>query len=372
MAAAATATTLGAASTAVGAGQAAQADRALSLSLRDLVALEGGPPGAISVLNRNGKVTAYSAGRANLASAARPGSGRSMRLASTTKAFTAATVLSLVDSGVIARDDTIGGLRPDLPQAWHAATVRQVLQHTAGIPDFTSSEAFVDAFLAAPDAPPTPESLIAVVASQPLDFSPGNRFDYGNSGPIVLGLIIERVTGRPYAAELSERVTDPLRLGRTSLASGTAIPAPRISGYDVSEAPPENVTSAAAWGGWAWASGGLVSTPGNLSGFARGYVGGRLFERAVIREQRRFVPGASSPPGPGRNEAGLGIFRYRTRCGTVFGHTGSILGYIQLFAATADGRRSLTFSVSTQVTPDLLPHLRRAQVNAVCAALARG
>jgi D-alanyl-D-alanine carboxypeptidase len=84
-----------------------------------------------------------------------------------------------------------------------------------------------------------------------------------------------------------------------------------------------------------------------------------------------FVPGArSSPIGPGENSAGLALFRYETNCGTAFGHTGSILGYTQLIAASRNGRRSLTLTISTQVDDALLPALRRAERRAVCAALA--
>lgn len=345
-------------------------DQKLVRSVRGLVALENGPPGAIAIVNRNGKARAFAAGRANVGAPAPPSSGRSMRVASTAKAFTAATILSLVDSGAVGLDERVGALRPDLPPAWHAATVRQVLQHTAGIPDFTRSQAFIDAFLAAPREPPPPMVLLDFAADRPLEFPSGSRFEYSNSGPIVLGLVIEAVTGRSYEAELAARVTGRLNLRRTFLPEGVAIPAPRISGYSGGGVRPLNVTTDVAWGGWAWASGGIVSTPGNLSGFARGYVGGRLFGRTVRAAQRSFVPGSSEPKGPGRNAAGLGIFRYRTRCGTVFGHTGNITGYTQFFAATADGRRSVAFSINTQVNDELLAPLRRAQVDAVCAALA--
>jgi D-alanyl-D-alanine carboxypeptidase len=86
--------------------------------------------------------------------------------------------------------------------------------------------------------------------------------------------------------------------------------------------------------------------------------------------QFRFVRGGNSDPrGPGMNAAGLGLFRYQTRCGTVYGHTGSIHGYTQLIAATRDGRTSVTFTINTQVSDAALPTLRRAQELAVCVAL---
>jgi D-alanyl-D-alanine carboxypeptidase len=92
-----------------------------------------------------------------------------------------------------------------------------------------------------------------------------------------------------------------------------------------------------------------------------------------VREQRHWIPGASEPAGPGRNSAGLALFRYDTRCGVVLGHTGNTLGYTQLMAATPDGRRALTFSLTTQVNQAgnaaLLRKLRAVEEDAVCALL---
>ncbi len=120
----------------------------------------------------------------------------------------------------------------------------------------------------------------------------------------------------------------------------------------------------------------MISTPGELNRFARGYVDGRLFGSATQTAQFDFIDGASSdPPGPGSNAAGLGIFRYRTRCGAVFGHTGNYPGYTQFFAANHNGGRSVTVSVNEQLRPDLkgdvFDALRETEVLAVCAGLAR-
>jgi D-alanyl-D-alanine carboxypeptidase len=119
--------------------------------------------------------------------------------------------------------------------------------------------------------------------------------------------------------------------------------------------------------GWAWASGGIVSTPTEVNRFIRGYVGGKLFDTATRNAQREVTGGSSEPPGPGVNAAGLGIFRYTTRCGTVFGHTGNFFGYTDFMAAAV-------VTASEQLRPDLngkvFEALRRAEVLAVCAALA--
>ena len=120
----------------------------------------------------------------------------------------------------------------------------------------------------------------------------------------------------------------------------------------------------------------MVSTPTELNDFVRVYVGGELLDAHTRDLQRQVVEGGNSePPGPGKNSAGLGIFRYQTRCGTVWGHTGNLFGYTQFMAASPNGRRSVTVSVNEQLNtvlgaPGVFDALRRAEGKAVCAALA--
>ena len=151
------------------------------------------------------------------------------------------------------------------------------------------------------------------------------------------------------------------------------MPKPFIHGYDTpgAQGDPEDYSEVLD-PNWTGASGGLVSTPRDLNVFARGYISGELFGKGVRRQQLQLVKGSSEPPGPGRNRAGAGIFRYRSDCGTVFGHTGNLLGYTQFFGATKNGRRSVTVSATTQLSPDLnekvFEVLLKADEKAVCAA----
>ena len=102
----------------------------------------------------------------------------------------------------------------------------------------------------------------------------------------------------------------------------------------------------------------------------RAYLARRYFGAAQQREQLRFLRGSSSPPGPGTNAAGLAVFRYRTRCGTVYGHTGNLPGYVQWAAATRDGKRSVTTTLNIPAPEGkLLKQLRSVQAQAVCALL---
>ena len=133
--------------------------------------------------------------------------------------------------------------------------------------------------------------------------------------------------------------------------------------------PPQDVTTFLSPSG-AWASGAIVSTPADLGAFIRADLGGRFFGKTQRRQQMQFVRGSSSPAGPGINSAGLAIFRYQTRCGTVYGHTGNFPGYVQWAAATANGRRSVTTSLNIPApTGGLLAQLRALQASAVCALL---
>lgn len=187
--------------------------------------------------------------------------------------------------------------------------------------------------------------------------------------------MVETATKDTYEHTLEQRVYDQLGLDETSLPSDATLPTPFVHGYDVDPpAAPEDLSEAFA-AGWTWASGGVVSTPADANRFVRGYASGKTTNSAAHKAQMRFRPGHSEPPGPGKNAAGLALFRYETRCGTVYGHTGNTAGYTQFIAATRDGKRSASVSVSAQVTPDSrpddFPALRRIFGLAVCAAMAK-
>jgi len=359
--------------TASAASPVSKTDRALDRALRGLVGTTDGPPGAIAVIQRGDRRRVHAAGIADLEAGTPPQGRAQMRIASVAKAFSAATALALVDQGVLNLEDTIGERLPELPAQWHSVTLRQLLGHTSGLPDFSKSPAFRAAVTASPTVAPPPRDLLAFVAEQPLEFPPGSSYEYSNSDNIAAALMIEAATGSRYESALHDKVLEPLGLHQTSMPQGTLLPNPFIHGYGPNPpGEPDDLSQFVAFGGWAWASGGILSTPGNLNGFVRGYLDGGLFGQDVRGEQFALIDGASSEPrGPGQNAAGLGIFRYRTRCGTVFGHTGNTSGYTQLIAANRRGRRSLTFTINIQATDEILPELRKAQVRAVCAALAR-
>jgi D-alanyl-D-alanine carboxypeptidase len=353
------------------------ADVKLDRALERLVGMRGGPPGVIAIVQRGERRYVHTFGVADVDTGRRIRVEDRMRIASAAKAFSGAVALSLVSQGKLSLDDTIGERLPELPKDWHEVTLRQLLNHTSGIPDFSLDPAFRKAVFASLTKAPPPEELLSFVKNEPLSFEPGSEYRYSNSDNIVVALMVEEATGKTYEQQLREQVYKPLGLKNTSLPRGTDLRKPFIHGYDndPSEQPPEDVSKLVA-AGWAWASGGIVSTPADLNTFIRGYVGGRLFDSKTRAQQRRVIEGGSSePPGPGENSAGLALFRYETKCGTVWGHTGNTPGYTQFMAASGNGRRSVTVSVNSQHTPevgepDVFEALRRAEELAVCAALA--
>lgn len=360
-------------------GNAANRDAALDRALKALVARRGGPPGAIAVVQRGSHREVHAFGVRNVKKNLPMRPDVRMRLASTSKAFSGAVALSVVSEGDLSLNDTIGERLSGLPKAWRNITLRQLLNHTSGLPTFTEDPDYLAALSADLKNPPPPRKLISFVQDEPLNFKPGTAYRYSNTDNVAIGLMVKDATGESYERQLREQVYGPLGLEQTGLPRGANLQQPFIHGYDndPNQTPPEDLSEVLA-SGWVWASGGMVSTPYEFNDFIRGYVGGDLFDRATLRLQRRVVDGGSSdPPGPGKNSAGLGIFRYKTSCGTVWGHTGNYPGYTQFMAASPDGRRSVTVSVNEQLSPvqgapGVFEALRRAEAKGVCAALAGG
>lgn len=360
------------------ANQAAAADARLERAMAKLVELPGGPPGVAVIVQRGEQRSFHTAGVARAGTKARWRVDDHMRIASVAKAFSGATALSLVDAGRLALADPIGRHLPWLPAAWSQVTIAQALNHTSGLPDYSDARGFQEFFAENLRAYVSPRQLVGFVASEPLTFAPGSQYRYSNTDNIVIGLIAAAVSGANYSQVLRQRVLTPLRMPSTSLPVGFRLPTPHVRGYVLSPPdPPEDVTTLLGMSG-AWASGGIQSTAADLNRFVRGYVGRQLFDRATQRQQLRFVKGHSEPPGPGVNSAGLGIFRYATKCGTVYGHTGNLPGFTQFTASSLDGRRSVTVSANAQVVPKSqsaavragFDSLRRVGALAVCAALA--
>jgi D-alanyl-D-alanine carboxypeptidase len=196
---------------------------------------------------------------------------------------------------------------PDLPDAWSEVTLRQLLNHTSGLPDFTKDQGFLDALLASPKRAPQPRELLSFVEDEPLNFEPGTQYEYSNSDNVTVGLMVEAATGRTYERQLRVQVYGPLGLEDTSLLPGSNLKMPFIHGYDndPSQQTPENLSEVFA-SGWFWASGGMVTTPSDLNDFARGYVGGDLFDLQTRAPARGNRGGKLRSSWPGEELGGPG------------------------------------------------------------------
>ena len=245
-------------SAAFGKEQAKGADAALDRALEDLVAMEGGPPGVIAVVQRGQHRKVHTFGVRNIKGGLPIRVDDRMRIASVAKAFSGAVALSLVSKGALSLNDTIGELLKELPKpppdAWAEVTLRQLLNHTSGLPDFSLDPDSQDAVRASPTQAPRPEKLLTYVYDHdpPLLFDPGSKYKYSNSDNIAVALMVEAATGRSYESQLQKQVYGPLGLSKTTLPRGPNLRKPFIHGYDndPSQQPPEDVSEVLA-AGWA-------------------------------------------------------------------------------------------------------------------------
>ena len=342
-------------------------------------ALEEGPTGASALVQRGDRVDFLRAGVADISTGRPIRRNDHLRTASTGKTFSGAVALQLVDDGSLSLDSTIGKVLPGQPAAWAAVTLRQLLQHTSGVPSYTKApgwQAYVGMNLER-EVSVTPEFLLGFVADQPLEFPPGSAYKYSNSDNLLIGLMAEAATGQTYKELLRKLVFSPLGLKETSVPTGLRIPPPYVHGYDLAPpAPPEDVTGLFDPSLVGAAPGGMISTPVDLNRFIRAYASGRLIDKSTKVQQRSFIRGAAGePPGPGQNSGGLALFRYKTDCGTVLGHTGNFPGYTVFIAATPNGRRSVVVSATEQLAEDAKPEIFEEMLHTfnlgACAALGR-
>ena len=198
------------------------------------------------------------------------------RLASMTKQFTAACILLLQERGQLKIEDPISKYLPDMPPSWKPITVFNLLTHTSGIheltalPDFDASEPFAT----------TPEKLVARFRAQPLDFIPGTDFRYSNSGYILLGYLIEKVTGKTYRQFVQTNLFDRLNMKDSGYDSTHEIISRHAEGYVLK---PDGLQIADYIDMTVpFAAGGLYSTTGDLLRWHEGLFGGKLLSAASL------------------------------------------------------------------------------------------
>lgn len=272
------------------------------------------------------------------------------RAGSVTKVFTAAVVLQLAGEGRIGLDRPVRHYLPDLiPATYGKVTVRQLLNHTSGLPsvDPGNGDTVEDWYEHRFDLTDPAEVVRETTAHRP-DFAPGTQQHYANIGYTVAGLLIERVTGDTYASQVSRRVLEPLNLKDTYFpGTDPSIRGRHNRGYQIfgTEGELRDVT---VWGASdAWAAGDLISTTADLERFTRALFGGQVV-RGPLLEEMFTLPDASvreyGTGKPAAFSAGLSVMTLGGR--QVWGKTGGRWGYNTAVAATRDLSRTLVYSVN--------------------------
>lgn len=263
-----------------------------------------------------------------------PSTADPIRVGSITKVITSLTTLSLVDDGLLGLDDraTEHLTRVAVPDG---VTVRDLLQHTSGIPSYTDVEAFFGAVLDDPTRRWVPEEMIEFVADQEPMFAPGERFEYSNTNYALLGILIEELTGRPLHEVVRERVLDPAGMSTTYLAGAEDGPAPTDAYTEFGDRPLSPIDfDYTAIATSAWSGGALVSSAEDLHRMFT-----VLFDGDIITDEMRREMTANE-------EYGLGIDPWDA-ADTLVGHGGDIPGYHTLvFHAPESGQTAFWVSTS--------------------------
>jgi D-alanyl-D-alanine carboxypeptidase len=248
------------------------------------------------------------------------------RIASITKVFVAVVVLQLVEEGRLGLDEPVFRyLAADAPRH---VTIRQLLNHTSGIPDYSMSDGFSKQLLEHRERRWTADEVLALVKDKESDFPPGTGYAYSNTDYILLGEVIKQVSGRSWSQEIRHRILEPLDLDSTYIAGAESMRGPVVPGYfDAdNDGHVENVETGGPWPALETSegpAGAMVSTAADLVTFGHALFRGRLVQEPTLRAMV-----TEGPYHPRFSNYGLGleIMRpdYRT---TIWGHGGFLPGF---------------------------------------------
>lgn len=309
-------------------------------------------PGLTLAVVKGGKVVrqaGYGVASAELPAPATVGTV--YEIGSITKTFTAMLVMMLVEEGKVKLDESIAAYVPKLPEAWKAVTVRHLLNHTSGLPIYTS----IGDFLSLAREEHTRAEILKIVAGRPLEFAPGTDLRYNNTGYFVLGMLIEEVTGRSYGEFLKERVTGPLGMDATRPNNPRGVLPGRARGHGLLLGTVVNrdpLTTSSAF-----AAGCLVSTVGDLARYDAALREGKLLKASsyeLMYEPTKVKGGKVHPYG-------FGWVTERAEGKRVLAHDGGTPGF-----STALHRH-----VDDGLTVIVLANLAEGNAGAIAGAVAR-
>lgn len=294
-----------------------------------------------------------------------PFNGR-FRTGSDTKTMVSAVVLQLVGEHKLSLDDSVEQWLPGVIQGngndGSKITVRQLLNHTSGLFDFTQDNTFLTTILTSEGFKANrfhhyePQDLINIALAHQPNFAPGTSWSYSNTNYIVVGQIIKAVTGKTWDKELSQRIIKPLSLNSTYVpGDDPTINGPHAHGYNIYTSDPQNRTYTDTTLDnmtWAGAAGAVITTTKDENRFLSALLSGKILAPTQLAEMETTVELA---PGVGY---GLGILHESFNCpaggtGEFWGHDGGTVGYATYVLATPDGNRSVVVSQSTTTFSDL-------------------
>ncbi len=260
------------------------------------------------------------AGEGDKSTGAAPQTADRVRIGSITKSFTATVVLQLVDEKKLALTDRLSRYEPWVPGA-RRISIRQLLNMTSGLYNFTDVQAFWTKFLKDPAATWTPRQLVALAIAHPAVFRPGQKYMYCSTNYVLLGMIIEKVTGRAAGDEITRRIIDKLGLEHTSFPMTTDLPEPYLHGYVPAAGQPNDSADLTDLSIYSptpfWTAGGMVSNLDDLKTWMQALAGGELLSKRMHAAQLKFS-------APNTRSYGLGVMNAG---GVAFGHSGEVPGY---------------------------------------------
>jgi CubicO group peptidase (beta-lactamase class C family) len=266
------------------------------------------------------------------------------RLGSITKQFTAACILLLEERGKLKVDDPVKKYMPDAPAAWDKITLFNLLTHTSGIPNFTS---FPD-YASTEAIPTTPEKLVARFRDKPLEFEPGEKWAYSNSGYVLLGYLIEKISQQSYSQFVQENIFTPLGMKDSGYDSNSAIILHRASGY----VPGDKGATNAGYIDMSipLSAGGLYSTTEDLLLWEQGLMGGKLLSPASLQKMTT----------PFKNDYAFGLAVHTANGHKLIEHGGGIEGF----------NTSLAYYPEDKLTVVVLANLNGQVPEAIASKLA--
>jgi D-alanyl-D-alanine carboxypeptidase len=341
-------------------------------------------PGAMVIVKTPSGTYRLSHGTTKLGAQDAPESTTSFRIGSVTKTMTAAVILQLVEEGKLALDDHIGTYIDGVPEG-ATITIAQLLEMRSGLHNYLDTSGFATTFGADPTHIWAPQDLLDLGFAQPMSFAPGADYEYSNTNTILLGVLAEKIEGKPLAAIMSERLFEPLGMNDTSLPDATTFNLPDLSsrGYQygplqVSDAPLTADQQAAAEAGtlqpndvtvqspsWSWAAGGVVSTADDLLIWIDALNRGQVLDDAS-RQQWNDSIRVMHPEDP-KAFYGYGIGQIRFGTVRLTYHEGQLSGFntmamddsandVSIVVWTnraVDNNRDIAFSVAANLLADI-------------------